>query len=363
MSQEMPLNHFVAANGSTSKEQELWLQQLEGLYFSVQPALSWALVGTGFIGSIGNILTIIVFARIGWSNTFQVSCTALAVSDLCCLLSIAMAGITTMGVLGRNFNESTFYYISNIFGVAFSRTTALITAWISFERCLCVTFPTRVKLIVTRTVTKSVLLAIFTVNCLLIVSTIVSFRVRNSIDRQTNMTLMDEEQPKLNGFRQFIKLLVGVIFPAFCWISVTISTAFLIVKLKQYSTWRRLNAATSTIWTTQTRNVNASQIHSLPIKERRAMKMVAAVAGIFLICLTPTSVHLLVSFLVRDYFVDGSLSYLFKLDAMVCLLATQINSSINLVVFTILGHNFRSELFRLFSGGLSTRCYGCCSTR
>ena len=179
---------------------------------------------------------------------------------------------------------------------------------------------------------------------------------------KTSVIFREYEQPRLNGFQQLLMLLVGLFIPVFSWVSVTICTTFLIVKLKKTVNWRRVNAQAAPVWSTETRGVETSQNQSRSVKEKRAVKVVIAVAGIFLICTAPNSAHLLASFVLRDYFIDGSLRYLFAINSMLCMLLTQLNSSINMIVFAVLGYNFRSTLLQVLSGGFSTICCGWFST-
>ncbi|RUS77192.1 hypothetical protein EGW08_015044 [Elysia chlorotica] len=347
----MCVNHSVVENDSNINlnDPETWVYRFESFNDSAQFVFSCMFFGTGFLGGVGNILTIFIFAKMGWTNTFHISCTALAVSDLCCVLAIAMTGVTSMGIFNQNFNRSPIYYLCNIAGVVFSRTTAVLTAWISLERCLSVIFPIKVKLIITRTVTVVSNVIIFITSVSIIGFIFASFQFFKEVDNKTNsssMVLIDGEQPELNGFREFSKLLLGAVVPIFSWVTVIICTAFLIVKMRNSRKWRKVNA-----WAVQKGVVTTSKNQLLPVREKRAIKVVLAVAVLFLICSLPMSVHLMVSFFIEDYFRNGSLHYVFNFNAMVVLFLSQVNSCINIIVYTLLGHIFRSVLFRLFCGG------------
>ncbi|KAK3795676.1 hypothetical protein RRG08_055193 [Elysia crispata] len=93
------------------------------------------------------------------------SCTGLAVSDLLCVGASMMCGITTMGVFRGTASQAAISHLNNLVGglpqVVLSRVTSLITAWISTVRCLSVAYPTKVRFIITRTVTSVALGIIF----------------------------------------------------------------------------------------------------------------------------------------------------------------------------------------------------------
>ena len=121
----MHFNQSMEENGTTVSRdltaQTSWVQSLEDTYFRVHPGFSGAFVGTGCFGIIGNVLILIVFTKMGFSNTIHMSYSALAVSDLCCVLASMVYGITAMDVVRRSVNELTSYRLSNMFGGAAAR--------------------------------------------------------------------------------------------------------------------------------------------------------------------------------------------------------------------------------------------------
>ena len=71
----------------TIRIQGVCVEPLKGVYLSPQIALAWSCVGAGFLGVIGNILTVLVYVKLGYREAINASYTALAVSDLCCSLA------------------------------------------------------------------------------------------------------------------------------------------------------------------------------------------------------------------------------------------------------------------------------------
>ncbi|RUS85785.1 hypothetical protein EGW08_006414 [Elysia chlorotica] len=300
----MDLNQSMEKNGTTLSpgplDEAVLVQRFEDAYLRVRPGFSWTFVGTGCFGIVGNILIVAVFAKMGFSNTIHISYSALAVSDLFCVLASMVYGITVMDVVRNSFNAQTSYRMSNIFGglphVCFARTTALITAWISLERCLCVKFPTKVRLMITRTVTKIVLGTIFALGCI----PMVFVYAANSSSKGTS------------GERA--TLLVPV-------------------------------------WVTANHAVAVSQNQHKLAKENRVTKVVVILAVLFLLCSLPMSVNILADFIIPEYSIDGSLRYLHLINGMINVLVTELNSSVNVVVFAVSGHRFRSVLFEILSKG------------
>ncbi|GFR93211.1 chemosensory receptor A [Elysia marginata] len=340
----------------TITDQDKMAKSLMNIY-SVLPVLSWTLIGTGFLGIPGNLLTFVVFFKMGFSNNLHISCAALAVSDACCVVAGMLCGLTVMDVFRQHFEEQSFYHFSNLFGgvayTTFSRITALITAWISLERCLCVVVPFRFRLIITRKLTAVVLGTIFTLSLSFMAFAFTAFSFDSKTDPRTNSTVWIFRYDKasmLKEVREIVVFLFGMTLPAVSWATVTICTSLLTFKLTQSSKWRSHNVSVSTVWSVSTPNTPQTRKQRLLVKERRTTKITVIIAGIFLVCSAPSSAHLLTIFILPEYGVSGSLWSLFLANGLICVFMSQLNSSINIIVFAALGHNFRSTLRRVLYG-------------
>ncbi|RUS82086.1 hypothetical protein EGW08_010163 [Elysia chlorotica] len=344
-------NLSFETNGTSpgSEAIDQWVQ-------SVQSVLSWTLVVTGVVGVMTNVLTILVFAKMGFSSTFHMSCTALAVSDVLCVVASAMTGAAVLGVFRRDVDAKTSAHMGTITGglpqIVFSRITALITAWISVERCLSVAYPTKVRFIITRTVTKVALSIMFCLGFFFLLLASSSYRIGRRFDPKVNSTrwtLDVEENKKLKALTQFVRMFFGLILPVLSWVTVTICTVFLIVKLRQNSMWKKTAVPTATDTSSDAGDAKTTRPkQQVPVKERRVVKIVVVVTSIFLACSLPMSVHLLASFSLPEYIEWGALGQLFVINSLVCVWLSQVNSSINILVFAVSGQKFRSVLFGLF---------------
>ncbi|RUS88787.1 hypothetical protein EGW08_003417 [Elysia chlorotica] len=292
----------------------------------VIPALTWTLLTTGTIGIIGNILTLLVYARLGFSETINISYTALAVSDLCTVLSAMVAGFclspAMQALLGHLKVRVDLGRLMTFTGLwphyASSRTTAFLTAWISLERCLGVLFPIRVKVIITRKVTKVVVSAIFVLGCCPVVFAYIGLVTDSTFDAETNITTLNIYYRSEEGrsfFFEVAVVLYGAIYSVLSWTIVTVCTAFLIVKLRQSGHWRKQNATTiSPIPTLRSQgNKNA--------RENRVIKTVVMICSMFIVCSFPISASTLASIVLRDTFSLNSHSRsLFMVNLVIALL-------------------------------------------
>ena len=330
---------------------------LEHVYLRLQPIFSWTVLTTGLVGLAGNLLTLLVYIKLGLTHTIHMSYAALALSDLCCVLTSMMCGLSVMKAVTNHLNIRAVTFSSSTFTamiagyphMAFSRTTALLTAWISVERCLCVLFPTRVKLLISRTVNKAVIASIFIIGCCPIVLAYLPHKFARQVDPDNNSTLLvfyvstSREVMFLYGLAF---LLYGFVYPLSSWVTVFVCTTLFVNRLRQKAAWRKLNARGKT-----PRNLGpeASRKQQLSSREDRITKTVVTVASIFIVCSLPISANLFAVLFEEEYHLMGPYRYLYMINSMVCFMLSQLNSSLNVFVFALMGSKFRSVLCGMFS--------------
>ncbi|GFS16088.1 FMRFamide receptor [Elysia marginata] len=322
---------------------------LESVYFTTRPIFSWAMMTIGSLGIIGNILTLFVYSRLGFSTSINISYTALAVSDLFCVLTSMVLGVRFIGIPLPTRNAQARGQIFALLGAyphtAFSRTTSLLTAWISLERCLCVVFPIKVKIMITRRVTEFAVTTIFLLGCFPLVFLYSGYMTKRQQEPKSNMTslvLPNSDGPVGKKFDAPALFLFGLVYPIVSSVTVMVCTVALIFKLRQSTRWRRLNA------TAATRGV--PPYHSTSTKELRVTRVVVTITSIFLVCSLPTAAHLLAISSVDGYSGSGHLRYIGWINSMVIVLFAEINSSLNFVIFTASGLRFRQVLLQIMTG-------------
>ena len=332
-------------------------QLLEKIHSQVFSTLIWIIVSTGAAGVTGNILTLLVYIKLGFSETINISFAALAVSDLCCVLITVWIGLCYTPVLDAlpfrfRVEQDIHLFASSTGGwihIAFSRTTALITAWISLERCLCVLFPTRVKIVVSRTVTKVVLTTIFIVAFCPLGILYLGLEFQLSFDTENNKTILlipFNLQDDLIILKRLAFFLYGAVYPVFSCLTVTICTAFLVVKLRQSARWRKANALVTTS-TAQSAGTNPRSVYR---RDNRTMRTVVMICSCFVVCSLPMSTSLIAVTLDRKvYSFRGSFHHMVSITTAVSIYFSQINSSLNIVFYVITGSRFRSTLIEMFS--------------
>ncbi|XP_059177784.1 uncharacterized protein LOC131957098 [Physella acuta] len=105
-------------------------------------------------GILTNNINIIVFYKQGLTSSINISFLSLAISDLCSLITLLWFNVCA-NPLFKNADDipmvpSEFVHLTAGFPHAcFARITCLITAYITAERCMCITLPLKIKQIIT----------------------------------------------------------------------------------------------------------------------------------------------------------------------------------------------------------------------
>ncbi|CAG5117803.1 unnamed protein product, partial [Candidula unifasciata] len=110
--------------------------------------------GVSFLGIWSNIFSMIIFYKLGLKDSMSVEFFALSFTDL--LVALVQFVSCTLYILGILYPDSSLdiWSLTTLaFGytmLCFYFTSCWITTVISIERCLCVVYPFKVKLMFTR---------------------------------------------------------------------------------------------------------------------------------------------------------------------------------------------------------------------
>ena len=325
----------------------------EGIIFTILSIFHWSMFSTGVAGAFGNILTLLVYIKLGFSETIHMSYAALAISDLGCVLSMLSVAFSHIMAVVVPFGVKVDMYLLSMYvggwpHFAFSRTTALRTSWISLERCLCVVFPTRVKLILTRKVTKAVLSTIYIVGNCPAVFAYIGLKFEMSVDPvsgSTTLLIYRNSDYHLETLHTFALFLYGAVYPVVSWVMVTTCAVFLIAKLNQSAKWRNANTCAAT---DKIRSSGGKGGQNTFRREVRVTRTVLTVACTFIICSLPISTTIVIPAIwPDDYSIGGSLHFPFLISTGISLLFSEINSSVNIVVYAVTGARFRCTLLQM----------------
>ncbi|GFO04175.1 chemosensory receptor a [Plakobranchus ocellatus] len=347
MNQEMENHTHSSAssefNPELTTELPLYIQwrQVDGaLIYPIVPILFFSVLGVGT-----NILNILVFIKMGLQETTTISMLALAVSDLiCCIMAFwtylcyvpafrDMPGLPFQSVEVSLETGQTFrpYVI---------RTGALITAFITLERCLCVVIPLKVKNIITLSATRVLIVVIYIITIVPYIAHPMLYQLDWKFYPYLNRSLVGavyKENPLAILFMLIASYLCGFFYLLLATSVVIVCTLFLVINLLRSSRWRESMRKQTGASTAKSADMKTSSSR----REDRLIKQVVVIAILFIICTTPGAVSMFIIAVSKD-FVEKSRFYPSTLVLQGYLFAFEtVNNSVNFFVYYVIGTKFR----------------------
>ncbi|KAH9514458.1 hypothetical protein Btru_025309 [Bulinus truncatus] len=295
--------------------------------------------GVSLFGIVSNVINIVIFLRQGLRTTMNISFFGLAISDLCCLLNLLCFTVllnplverSGLPIISREFQ----YLVAGWPYVCFTRITSLITAFMTAEKCLCITFPLKVKQIITP---RRAAVVIGLTYVLIFISLIPEYAT-SYLDwkfypprNRTLLGLVFTPDRKNMGGLVFI---LNASLIALSYLLVVVFTAVLIYKLKHSSKWRKENHRDSSELTSR--------------RENKAVTMVLLIAAVLIICSAPNIVLSLVSFFIQEFSVVGRYTDIFFAAWSFAFFFGAVNSSVNIFLYYKMSSKYRRSFKVLFS--------------
>ncbi|GFN84569.1 neural cell adhesion molecule l1 [Plakobranchus ocellatus] len=308
---------------------------------------------------IANSLNIAVFVKLGFSEPSNISLTALAVCDLTMAILLTWSHICfllTYHNVRLPFHSANVSYLTGGAQWGFlSTTVAWITAFISFERCLCILFPLKVKRLITPRVTFVAMLIIVLLTFCPSFFTYISYKFVWVFNPYMNMTILDAI-PVNSEFAILLEkisiAICGVIQPLLAFTIVLICTVLLVVQLRKISSWRlSVTSAKSQRVQSEKNPASSSSAAEARIsqKEERLVRMVVAIATIFIASYIPTSIMLLFYVVFDQINLFGVYRRLLIVTGYIISMGQPISGSVNILIYYKMASKFRS-VFRHFVG-------------
>ncbi|XP_059168541.1 neuropeptides capa receptor-like [Physella acuta] len=313
------------------------LQVVMGLCAVVNEAL-------GILGIVANIVNILVFYRQGYDDSVNITLTALAVSDIGSLLTLQIFNIMInpwfmtldIDVYVITFVELVSFYPHNYF----IRVCGFITAFASFERCLCVVVPLKVKQIITKRVSIATNIFIFLFLCLNLVPiyyvTYLGWTFM-PIFNKTILIGMNKMDPYIVfGISYYF---TDLFIPYFSFFVIILCNIIIGIQLNRRALWRSSIATTS-----------KATSESFPSKEKKLVLMLQLVAVVFIVCLIPQSAVLTTISFVPELSILGNYFDVALLCTFISNFTETITSSVNLIIYYKMSSRYRNTFHASFGG-------------
>ena len=221
------------------------LQKLPGLI-----STSWGSFGLdvilGCFVVVANVDNIIVYCTMGFADSTTISLTALAISDLMVAVIAVNCSLAFLLLLIPNalFIYGVFMSFAGVPHVTFTKTSALITTYLSVERYLCVLFPLKIRMTLTpfRTFVAMETIFVITLGPMSVLvlnypTVLMFFPERNG----TTLDVLPVNDGILIAANDVIRVYFYIFLPLLTFFTVTITTILLAVSLKKNKAWRDAN--------------------------------------------------------------------------------------------------------------------------
>ncbi|XP_005113278.1 uncharacterized protein LOC101860473 [Aplysia californica] len=216
--------------------------------------------------------------------------------------------------------------------------TGLITAFITFERCLCIVLPLRVRTIISPGRTKRLVVSLFLLLfCLFLPCYYTNQLAWVFVPERNTSILKITRTPALEVVNQIISMTQGVLINTFSFVTVIICTTVLVVKLNKKTKWRKATAGKG-----------SGGSGDLGLKEKKVAKTVTFIGAIFIVCSLYSTVVFFCLVIDTDLFVRGKNENLFLLANSISILLTTINSSVNMFVYLKMSSKYRAVFLQTF---------------
>lgn len=295
----------------------------------------------GVFGIIANVINVIIFYKRGLDNTVNISLFGIAISDLGSLITTLWMNICFNPLLEESHSpmvtSEVQYLTAGWPHVCFTRITCCITVYVTAERCTCITAPLKVKHIFTPTRTKVIICSIYLLMAVSLIPEYITGYIGWKFYPPRNETLLrlvfTSDRPKIEG----LVFVLNSTLALCSFIAVIVCTVVLVWKLKVTAKWR------------QSSTFNLEQFHNFSVRDKKTVNMIVLIAIILIICYTPGTALLMVTFFEPEFSVSGRYVNTFIAAWTFGLLLETVNSSVNIILYYKMSTRYRQTLRQLFS--------------
>lgn len=290
--------------------------------------------GVSLFGIATNTINILVFLRQGFKETITISFLGMAISDLLLQVMTLWVSVSSNPWL-QNANIpfkglDLFFFLGAWIQITATRITSWITAFVTLERCLCVIMPLKIKNIITTLRTKVIVVTIFFVYIIGLIPNYFTIEIRWVFDKGQNRSLLNMiELGSKKSIQNFMHYFYNVVSPIASFIVVFICTLILSMSINRSSKWR---------------SKLSNKDENSKMKEQRVIKLVTAIASVYVICNTPTIGLFIWQIKDPEASYVGIRRDLLLLLASFAFLLESVNSSINIIFYYTMSSKYRETL-------------------
>ncbi|KAK0058726.1 short-wave-sensitive opsin 1 [Biomphalaria pfeifferi] len=294
--------------------------------------------GISGFGVVTNAICLKVFWTMGFKDTINVSFFAITFADMGCLLSLLWMGICYNPLFADSDipmdSRSVQYLTGGWPKFYFTRVSGMITAYVTFERCLCTTIPLKVKVVLTPERVATIHVLLYVIIALSIVPIYVSTRLSWRWYPSRNASLVSLKFISNKETINIITNSLNALLYNVSFVFVVVCTAILILKLNASRKWKEHS----------TRKVDSQESS----KESRATRRVMFIAILYIVCNLPGSLVSLAMTAFPEFNAGESQQNLFFFVAAFMHCVEAINASSNIFIYLKTGSKFVKIFMQTF---------------
>ncbi|GFO37467.1 chemosensory receptor a [Plakobranchus ocellatus] len=296
----------------------------------------------GTFGIFSNVINVIVYIKMGFTETSSITLTALSVADLITELWLVLMAAslrphhTAAPVVPLSM---TIMYVLSTANNAVLGCGSWITALISTERCLCIVFPMKVKSIITVKRIAILLTILIVLQMSSIIPTYATMQLTYVQSPDNNRSLLSFVYSEYSLYIETVTMFAAFTIPSIvCFSIVVICTIFLVIKLNQSARWRE-----------STSNAPAKQDGSMSRKENRVVRTVATICAIYIFCYAPNVITVtIMTAYPKFYQTDPYWGNLQSVCLIIAYPCHAICSAVNIFVYLRMSTKYRETFLKMF---------------
>ncbi|KAI8739257.1 neuropeptide receptor 15 [Biomphalaria glabrata] len=317
------------------------------------------------VGIVTNILVVIVFSKQGFKDSVSVSMTIIACWDFFkCVAGVLqrLPGPMSLASAALAKSWSNISAIEFNYFLSFSTYVAsVLAAYVSVERCLCVSMPFKVKELITPKVALffGLLISAVVFGCFMVmffvydIVWIFSDHFNATIAVYVNNVFFSRNPGPLFQYYN----LSGIVWPTSSLGIIAGSTAIIAYHLRKSSQFRLKSASAGQTWDSNIEcsketkvkfSKSTGQQNQMSTRDRQVVKMLLVVMCVNLVMLTPRIVHYTVKYFIYEFYFLRTYHNIFICMTYFLAAFDLIDAAIPLFIFYPMSTSFRTTFNDIF---------------
>lgn len=305
-------------------------------------------------GTANNIVNMWIFRALGLMDSMSVCLFSLALTDF--LLSLVVFISRAFPIWDTFFSQddidpmAIWYAGFEWVAASLFNCSGWITTYLALERCVCVTFPFKVKEIFTRQRSIVVVVFIYLCNAALYIPIYVTQRlewvdeeervgINETIVRSRLLLKFSNDHEDIV---YYVDIITGYILP-FSSLTIILGSVLWMIHGLKMSTKLRESMASRTDDTTWPKEASR-----LSYKTRKLVRIVLILAIIFTACMIPRAFAMNMCLLYPEVKHDGKERNMYNFQWHFTHFSSVINASVNIFVYVIINSSYRARFKTLF---------------